>query len=96
MLNDGTEQHPSVLNQATLTCAQQVIISNNKPDNTGAEDKTTYHSQKIETLLVLYNAPDLHGRFHSEFIIINQFHMGLSAPYLRILIITKHTSDAML
>ena len=94
MLVDGTD-HTSKLSQATLTCAQ-LIVSNYKPNNTGAEDKTTYHSQKRETPLVLYNALNLYGRFRSKCIITNQFHMGLSVPYLRILKITKHIADAML
>ena len=94
MLVDGTD-HTSKSSQATLTCAQ-LIVSNYKPNNTGAEDKTTYHSQKRETPLVLYNALNLYGRFRSECIITNQFHMGLSVPYLRILKITKHIADAML
>ena len=95
ILVDGYE-HTSKLSQETITCAQQLIVSNYKLNYTGGEDKTTYHSQKRETPLVLSNALNLYGRFHSECSINNQFHMGLSAPYLRILKITKHTSDAML
>ena len=57
--------------------------------NAGAEDKTTYHFQKRETPLVLYNALNLYGQFRSKYTIINQFHIILSVPYLRILKITK-------
>ena len=94
MLIDGTER-TSKLSQPTLTCVQ-LVVSNYKPNNTGAEDKATYHSQKRETSLVLYNALNLYGRFRSKCIVTNQFHMGLPAPYLRILKNTKHTADAML
>ena len=35
-------------------------------------------------------------QFHPKYIITNQFQMCLSIPYLRILIVTKQTADAML
>ena len=60
--------HKSMLSQATLTCVQ-LIVSNYKPNNTGAEDKMRCHSQKRETPLVLYNALNLYGWFHSKCII---------------------------
>ena len=69
MLSDGTD-HTSKLSQATLTCAQ-LVVSNYKPNNTGAEDKMTYRSQKRKIPLVLYNAFNLYGRFRSKFIITN-------------------------
>ena len=94
MLIDGTD-HTSKLSQATLTCTQ-LTVSNYEPGNTGTEDKMTNHSQKRETSLVLYNALNLYGRFRSKLIITNQFHMGLSVFYLRILEITKQTADVML
>ena len=94
MLIDGTD-HTSKLSQATLTCTQ-LTVSNYEPGNTGTEDKMTNHSQKRETSLVLYNALNLYGRFRSKSIITNQFHMGLSVFYLRILEITKQTADVML
>ena len=75
------------LSQVTLTCAQ-LIVSFYKPINTGAEDKTTYHSQKRETPLVLYNALNLYERFRFKCIITNQLHIDLSVFYLRILKIT--------
>ena len=56
----------------------------------------TYHSQKRKTSLVLCNALNLSGWFRSKCVFNNQFHMGLSAPYLRIFKTTKKTPDAML
>ena len=47
MLIDGTD-HTSMLSQATLTCVQ-LIASNYEPNNTGAENKTLYDSQKRVT-----------------------------------------------
>lgn len=57
MFIDGTE-HTSKLSQATLTCAQ-LILSNYKPNNTGAVDKTTYLLRKEKPLFVLCNALNL-------------------------------------
>ena len=82
MLIDGTD-HTSKLSQASLTCAQ-LIVSNYLPNNTDDENKTRYHSKDRETPLVLYNALNLYGRFRSKCIITNQFHLGLSVPYLRV------------
>ena len=91
MLMHGTD-HTSKLSQANLTCAQ-LIASTYKPNNIGAEDKMTYHSQKREILLVLYNALNLCQRFHSKCIITNpyqyEFHMRFSVPYFAILKFTK-------
>ena len=80
---DGTD-HTSKLSQATLT-SSQLIVSNYRPNNSGNEDKASYHSKNRETPLVLYNALNLYGRFRSKCIITNQFHLGLSVPYLRVL-----------
>ena len=81
VLIDRTERTLK-LSQATLTCAQ-LIVSYYKLNNTGTEDKTTHHFQKSETPLVLYKAFSLYGRFRSNCIIINRFHMVLSVPRLQ-------------
>ena len=94
MIIDGTD-HTSKLSQATLTCAQ-LIVSNYKPNNAGAEDKMTYHSQKRETSLVLYDALNLYGRFLSKCIITNQFHMSYVCSLLENSKIAKQIAEAIL
>ena len=95
MLIEGTD-HTVKLIQATLTCVQSIAF-NYKPNNTGAEDKTTKEVSQIrDTPLVLFIALNLYGGFCSKYIITNQFQRGLSVPYMRIYKITKHTTDTML
>ena len=55
MFIDGTED-TSKLSQATLTCAQLILL-NYKPNNTRAVDKTTYLSQERETPFCLMQRP---------------------------------------
>ena len=94
MLVDGTNPN-SKLSQFSLTCAQ-LIMSYYKPNNKTNEEKMTYHSRKREMPIVVYNALNLYGRFRSKGIITDMFHLGLCAPYLTALGITKNIAENMI
>ena len=56
----------------------------------------TYHSRRRKTPIVVYNVPNLCGRFRSKGIITDRFHLGLCAPYLTVLGITKNIAEKMI
>ena len=58
MLIQGTD-HTEKLSQATLTCAQ-LIVFNYKPNNTGAEDKTTKGFSQIRDTPLVYSLPSIY------------------------------------